>query len=86
MNLPRKESLFTMFDNAQMLELIERALDTQPFCLVCSAPTTIEDDHGRLFLTCSAAREPGGILARMTNAILPHERRLVVDLGDAVAA
>ena len=75
-----------MFDNAQMLDLIERALDAQPFCQVCSAPTTIEDDHGRLWLTCSATQEPAGILARMTHAILPHERRLVVDLGDAVAA
>jgi hypothetical protein len=75
-----------MFDNAQMLELIERALDSQPFCQVCSAPTTIEDDHGRLWLTCSATHEPAGILARMTNAILPHERRLIVDLGEAVAA
>jgi len=75
-----------MFDNAQMLELIERALDSQPFCQVCSAPTTIEDDHGRLWLTCSATHEPTGILARMTHAILPHERRLIVDLGEAVAA
>jgi hypothetical protein len=80
------EGLFTMFDNAQMLELIERALDSQPFCQVCSAPTTIEDDHGRLWLTCSATLQPAGIIARMTHAILPHERRLVVDLGEAVAA
>lgn len=75
-----------MFDNAQMLDLIERALDNQPFCSVCSAPTTIEDDRGRLWLTCSATREPAGILARMTHAILPHDRRLVVNLREYVAA
>jgi hypothetical protein len=75
-----------MFDNAQMLELIERALDSQPFCSVCSAPTTIEDDDGRLWLTCSAAHEAAGILARMTHAILPHDRRLVVDLSEYIAA
>jgi hypothetical protein len=75
-----------MFDNAQMLELIERALESQPFCQVCSAPTTIEDDHGRLWLTCSATHEPAGILARMTHAILPHERRLVVNLRQYRAA
>ena len=75
-----------MFDNAQMLELIERALDSQPFCQVCSAPTTIEDDRGRLWLTCSATHEPAGILARMTHAILPNERRLVVNLREYRAA
>lgn len=75
-----------MFDNAQMLELIERALDSQPFCSVCTAPTTIEDDHGRLWLTCSAKHEPVGILARMTHAILPHDRRLVVNLREYAAA
>src|SRR6185369_9669870 len=42
---PPEGSSFAMFDNAQMLELIERALDSNPFCQVCSAPTTIEDDH-----------------------------------------
>ena len=75
-----------MFDNAQMLDLIERALDSQPYCSVCSAPTTIEDDRGRLWLTCSATREPAGILARMTHAILPHDRRLVVNLREYLAA
>ena len=39
-----------MFDNAQMLEFIERSLASDPFCSVCGAPTTIEDDHGRLWL------------------------------------
>jgi len=75
-----------MFDNAQVLELIERALDAHPFCGLCSAPTTIQDDHDRLWLTCSATPEPIGILARMTHAILPHDRIVVVDLREYRAA
>ena len=75
-----------MFDNARMLELVERALDDDPFCPVCSAPTTIEDDDGRLWLVCSAAATPTGIIGRVGAAILPHKRRLVVDLSEDLAA
>jgi hypothetical protein len=75
-----------MFDNARMLDLIERALDDDPLCPICSAPTTIEDDNGRLWLVCSATVAPGGVIGRISNAILPHQRRLVVDLSEHVAA
>ncbi len=75
-----------MFDNDQMLELIERALDDDPYCGVCGAPTTIADDDGRLWLVCSATTAPRGILARLGAAVLPHERRLVVDLREELAA
>ena len=75
-----------MFDNAQMLELIEHALVGDPFCSVCAAPTTIVNDDGRLWLVCSAASAPVGRLARLSAAALPHERSLVVDLREYVAA
>jgi hypothetical protein len=75
-----------MFDNDQMLELIERALDDHPHCEVCGAPTTIADDDGRLWLVCSATTAPHGILARLGAAVLPHEHRLVVDLREELAA
>lgn len=75
-----------MFDNARMLDLIERTLDVHPYCPVCGAPTTIEDDHGRLWLVCSAAMMPSGLLGRVSAVIRPHERRLVVDLSEALAA
>lgn len=75
-----------MFDNARMLDLIERALDDDPFCPVCGAPTTIEDDDGRLWLVCSAATASSGLIGRLGAAILPHERRLVVDLSEQLAA
>ena len=75
-----------MFDNARMLDLIERALDDDPFCPVCGAPTTIEDDDGRLWLVCSAAMNATGFAARLGAAVLPHERRLLVDLSEYLAA
>jgi hypothetical protein len=75
-----------MFDNARMLDVIERALDDDPFCPVCGAPTTIEDDDGRLWLVCSAASAPSGIVGRIGAVILPHARRLIVDLSEQLAA
>ena len=75
-----------MFDNDQMLELIERALDDQPYCAICGAPTTIDDEDGRLWLVCSTATEPRGLLARIGAVVLPHERRLVVDLSEHLIA
>ena len=75
-----------MFDNARMLDLIERALDDDPYCPVCGAPTTIEDDDGRLWLVCSAALSATGVAGRLGAAILPHERRLLVDLSEDLAA
>ena len=75
-----------MFDNARLLDLIEHALDTDPFCPACGAPTTIEDDDGRLWLVCSATLDPVGVGARISAAILPHRRQLVVDLSEHLAA
>ena len=37
-----------MYDNARLLEIIERAVDADPYCPTCSAPTTIRDEDGRL--------------------------------------
>ena len=75
-----------MFDNARMLDLIERAFDDDPYCPVCGAPTTVEDDDGRLWLVCSAAAKPDGVIGRIGAVILPHERRLLVDLSEGLAA
>ena len=75
-----------MFDNARMLDLIEQALDGDPYCPVCGAPNTIEDDHGRLWLVCSAALTATGVTGRLGAVILPHERRPLVDLSEDLAA
>ena len=75
-----------MFDNARLLDLIEHALDDDPLCPLCDAPTTIENEQGRLWLVCSAKTRPTSLLARFGAAIVPHERRLVVDLAEDRAA
>lgn len=75
-----------MYDRAQALDLIERAIDDDPFCPVCEAPTEIVDEDGLVVLRCSAAAAPHGMLARIGAAILPHLRQPVIDLSDGIAA
>ena len=77
-----------MFDNARVLDLIERTLDTDPFCPVCGAPTDVRDHDGRLWLECSSAatESPSGLIARLEAALLPHPRRLILDLREGLAA
>jgi hypothetical protein len=75
-----------MFDNARMLDFIERALADEPFCSTCGAPTTIEHDDGLLWLVCSSTLEPRTFAQRLSAAFMPHERHLVADLGETLAA
>jgi hypothetical protein len=77
-----------MFDNARMLDLIEQAMMAEPTCPVCGAPTDVRDHDGRLWLECSsvATEAPSGLIARLGAALLPHPRRLIVDLREGLAA
>lgn len=75
-----------MFERDKALDLIERALDTDPFCPVCHAPTTIADEDGRIMLRCSSVTEAHGFFARLGATILPHIRQEVVDLRAGLAA
>jgi hypothetical protein len=75
-----------MFENARMLDLIEHALDADPYCPVCGAPTTVDERDGQLWLVCSATLSATSVVERVSAAILPHERRLVVDLSEGIAA
>ncbi|HEV7605467.1 MAG: hypothetical protein QOI37_1802 [Chloroflexota bacterium] len=75
-----------MFENSQLLERVEHALDEDPYCPLCGAHTTIEDEDGRLWLVCAATTAPSSVLGRVSAAILPHERRLIVDLREDLAA
>jgi hypothetical protein len=81
-------SVFPMFDDSRMLDLIERSIDADPTCSVCGAPTDVRDHDGRLWLECSSAstEPPSGLLARLEAAILLHPRRLIVDLREPRAA
>ena len=76
-----------MFDDARVLDLIERALDDDPFCPACGSPNTIRDDGaGRLCLVCSTSLAPRGLIQRVSAALLPHTRRRLVDLTELRAA
>lgn len=75
-----------MYDRARALDLIERAIDTDPFCPACEAPTEIVDTGGLVVLRCTAAADPNGFLARIGAVLLPHLRMPVVDLTEGVAA
>ncbi len=75
-----------MFERNKALDLIERALDSDPFCPVCYAPTAINDEGGLIVLRCSSETEPHGFFARLGATILPHIRREVVDLRPGLAA
>ena len=75
-----------MFENARMLDCIERAIAVQPFCATCGAPTTIKDEAGLLWRVCSDSPEPRTLTQRVSAAFRPHERHLVTDLGECVAA
>jgi hypothetical protein len=75
-----------MFERNKALDLIERALDTDPFCPVCHAPTVINDEDGVIVLRCSSVTEAHGFFARMGATLLPHIRREIVDLRAGIAA
>ncbi len=75
-----------MFDRNKALDLIERAMETDPFCPVCHAPTVIEDEDGLIMLRCSSVAEAHGFFARLGATLLPHIRREVVDLRPGLAA
>ncbi len=75
-----------MLDRAGLLDLIERALDSQPTCPVCGAPTTIVEDDAGLSLVCSAAQAPTGLLGRVGAVMLPHVRQRVLTNEDLRSA
>jgi len=75
-----------MFDRDDALEVIERAMDTDPYCPACGAPSAIVDDAGQIYLRCSAASERHGFIARVSAAFLPHLQRELLDLRPDVAA
>jgi hypothetical protein len=75
-----------MFDRATVVDRIERAIDQDPICPTCGAPTTVIDEDGLLVLRCSAALDADGRLGRFLHALVPHERRIILDLREGIAA
>ncbi len=75
-----------MYDHVRALEIIERAIDDDPFCPFCGAPTDVREERsGRLWLVCSADRSGDGLWARFRSAVEPHVHRPVLDLADLAA-
>ena len=68
------------------VDAIERALDREPYCPACRAPTTVVDEGAELVLRCTATIEPEGLLARISAATLPHLRRSILDRPEMLAA
>lgn len=75
-----------MSTTTRAVDAIERAIDLEPYCPACGAPTTVVEDGAELVLRCTATIEPEGLLARVSAAILPHLRRSILDLPDELAA
>lgn len=75
-----------MYERAQAIDLIERAIDGDPYCPACDAPTEVADEGGVLVLRCAAAAAPHGVLARIGAALLPHLHRDILDLSEGIAA
>ncbi|MGZ9161119.1 MAG: hypothetical protein ACXW4T_08120 [Candidatus Limnocylindrales bacterium] len=75
-----------MYDRVRALDVIERALDTYPYCPACAAPTRIVDAGAELVLRCAATIDPQGVIARIGARMLPHIRRHVIDLREGIAA
>ena len=48
-----------MYDRARALDLIERAVDTNPYCPICGAHSEVVDEDGVLVLRCAAAVDAG---------------------------
>lgn len=75
-----------MFDRTRALEVIEGAIDTDPFCHTCGAPTVIRDDDGIISLRCSTLDQPHGLFSRIGAALMPHLQRELLDLRPGLAA
>ena len=75
-----------MFDRARVVDRIERAIDHDPTCPVCGAPTTVVEDDGTLVLRCTATLDPEGVIARLDAAMRPHVAEPILDLTDRAAA
>ncbi len=74
-----------MYDRAGLIALVESAIDTDPFCPACYAPTDVVEDQGGLYLSCSAAAAPTGPLARIGAALFPHLRVRLLESEELLA-
>jgi hypothetical protein len=74
-----------MYDRVTALEIIDRAFDEQPFCAACGAPSVLRNDGDLVILECSESGGTG-LLARIGDFVMPHTRRVAIDLSGGIAA
>ena len=74
-----------MFDRVTALEIIDNAIDEQRFCEACGAPTILRSNDDIVILECSEL-DHVGILAKIADVLMPHTRRVVIDLSEGIAA
>jgi hypothetical protein len=75
-----------MFDRATALEIIDQAFDSQRYCESCGSPTVLKNDGDTVVLECSADDANASVLERIGAFLVPHTRRIVIDLSEGVAA
>lgn len=71
-----------MFTSEQVLERIEGAQTSTPFCEQCGQPTTIADRGDRLWLECASLSHPRSRLQSILHLDFAtfHTQRPVVEL------
>lgn len=74
-----------MYDRVTALDIIDRAFDEQPFCATCGAPSVLRNEGERVVLECSEL-DRNALLARIGDFLMPHTRRVVIDLSEGIAA
>lgn len=75
-----------MYERVQLVELIESAHASDPFCPACGAPTQVVDEDGAIVLRCSEAMAATSVLARIGAALVPHLQHTIVAREDLLAA
>lgn len=71
-----------MFNRQQILERIEGAQTTTPFCEECGMPTTISERDAALWLECTSLVQPRSRIRSLLSLDFAtlHSRRKVVEL------
>ena len=75
-----------MSDNARLLDRIERAIHDVPFCSACGAPTRVVEADDGLWLECSALEPGGGLIHRISVALVPHARDHILTRDELLPA
>ena len=74
-----------MLNSQQVLERIEEAQTTTPFCEECGLPTTISERDASLWLVCTSVAHPRSRIRSLLTLDFAtlHTRREVVELDRA---